>query len=255
MCLIVFAYKVIPGTPLLLAGNRDEFYNRPTDPAAKWNTDPVLIAGKDKKAGGTWLGITENGRYAAITNFRDMQNVKENAPSRGHIVKNALLHDVDILKYLKHLKTRSKEFNGFNLFAGTKDNLYYLNNIQNNIEKLKPGFYVISNAFLNTPWPKASRAKDIFKKLVTNKPFDRELIFELLLNNETYSIEKLPNTGLSDEMEKAVSAIFIQTEHYGTRCSTMLQINDNNTFFFEERTFEPGTRKISVKKVFDGRFH
>jgi len=252
MCLIVFAYKTVPDAPLLFAGNRDEFYDRPTEQAHIWSTDPKMIAGKDKKAGGTWLGLSANGNIAAITNYRDMHQIKPDAPSRGHIVKNALTSHQSTEQYLANLKSVAKEYNGFNLIAGNREQLFYFSNQTMQIEELKPGIYSLSNAFLNTPWPKSEWAKEHFKKILDSGDHNPGHFFSLLKNSDTYPLQKLPETGLGREMEKAVSAVFIKTEGYGSRCSTVMQLYSDNTFYFEERTYKAGTKIMDSKEVFTG---
>ena len=117
MCLIVIAYRVLPGTPLLLAGNRDEFYERPAQPVHKWNTSPEIIAGKDLKEGGTWLGIAKNGRFATLTNYRDIDNIRENAPSRGKIITNLLKSTMEPSRFMTSLINDAEKYNGFNLLS------------------------------------------------------------------------------------------------------------------------------------------
>lgn len=243
MCLIVFAYKT-ENFPFLLAGNRDEFYTRPTRRAQFWKQYPSLLAGKDLKAGGTWMGVTKSGKFAALTNFRDINSIKENAPSRGHIVKNFLISDIPPGVYLTSLDENSEKYNGFNLIAGTVEELFYVNNQQQGVKKLQPGFYSISNAFLNTDWPKTKNALHKFKEVVHPGNFDKEDLFKILLDSNTYPPEMLPSTGLSEEMEKAVSSIFIQTPEYGTRCSTIIQAKKNGNLSFSERTYKPGSKHL-----------
>lgn len=254
MCLIVLAYNVVPDSPIILAGNRDEFYNRPTINAHTWSTNPPLIAGKDKKAGGTWLGITKTGRLAAITNYRDINNIRENAPSRGHLVKDALLTPLCTRDYLTHLKKTSSLYNGFNLISGSKNALFYFNNIRQKIEEVPPGVHVISNAFLNTPWPKAAWVQKSFKSLLKSSNTVVDAVFDIFLNQQTYPKESLPKTGLSPEMEKAMSSAFIQTDNYGTRCSTFIRLKNNGKYYFEERNFKTGTTTILSRKIFEGFF-
>lgn len=248
MCLIVFAYRVIPGTTLLLAGNRDEFYNRPARPVHKWNTSPEIIAGKDLKEGGTWLGIAENGRFATLTNYRDINNIKENAPSRGELVTNLLKSPAEPNRFMASLKNDANMYNGFNLLSFDGHNMWYMNNQESKLRQLSPGFYSISNAFLNSSWPKTEDALNRFTSIIDNHGIDYERIFDSLLNSETYPREQLPETGLTDEMEEAVSSVFIQTENYGTRCSTIVEIGDDNRYSLAERTYEPGSKNVTTEK-------
>lgn len=244
MCLIVFAYKVLPGHPLVLAGNRDEFYNRPAEPAHMWDTSPGIIAGKDLKAGGTWLGISMTGRFAALTNYRKIDEIKENAPSRGNIIKDFLVSDETPQHYLHSLQETAGNYNGFNLIAGTAETLWYINNKTKKAEEVKPGFHAISNAFLDTPWPKTEDALRAFKKTILTIGVEEEPVFSILMADKTYPENKLPETGLTRELEKAVSAIFIKTEGYGTRCSTMVTISNDGRYTLTERTFKPGTQEV-----------
>lgn len=250
MCLIVFAYKVHPETPFLLAGNRDEFYQRPAKPAHKWKTEPEIIAGKDLAAGGTWMGISESGRFAALTNYRAIHEIKENAPSRGDIVKDFLLSDKPIEHCLAQILNHSGNYNGFNLIAGTLSDMYFLTNKKDSIQKLEPGFYSISNAFLDTPWPKTEKAQRHFQSILEKKGVDEEAIYELLIDQEQFPIEQLPKTGLTEKMEKAVSPIFIRTENYGTRCSTIVSMDSHSNISFAERTYTPGTTKVEYETRF-----
>lgn len=244
MCLIVFAYKVHPEYPLILAGNRDEFHDRPSQSLFKWDTDPAIVAGKDIKGGGTWLGVSENGRIAALTNYRDLQRIKENVPSRGEIIPEFLLSKDDLQPSLNQLEKKSGIYNCFNLIAGSADQLFYLSNHGHSLKAVEPGVHVISNAALNTPWPKAKWAFDRFRSILANGSLESESIFKMLKSSDRYPIEMLPETGLSKEMEVAVSSVFILTDHYGTRSSSMITIDKQYQFEFSEKVYRPGTKKV-----------
>jgi uncharacterized protein with NRDE domain len=248
MCLIVFAYKAHPDYPFILAANRDEFYKRPTKTAHEWKTDPNLIAGKDLKAGGTWLGLTENGRIAALTNYRNLNEIKENTPSRGEIITRFLLNKENPAKSLDKIHQTSELYNGFNLIAGTLDKLFYISNKKESIYKIEPGYHAISNAFLNTSWPKSDWAREKLKSCLETNGLNEEQMFSLLLDTRQYPPEKLPQTGLSAELEKTVSSVFIQSENYGTRSSTLVYMNGNGEVTFVERTFRPGTQQVETEK-------
>lgn len=245
MCLIVFAYKFHPEYPLILAGNRDEFHQRPTQKLHVWDGNPRILAGKDLKAGGTWLGINQYGKFAALTNHRDLNNIKENAPSRGFIVTDILKSDLSISDQLSVMAPDFPAYNGFNLIAGTLDNLYYISNHGDSFQKVKPGLYGISNASLNTPWPKTNNALENFSVAIDNDHPDKSAIFDLLCDTDRYPEQMLPKTGLSLEMEKAVSSVFILTEDYGTRSSALLMLDKNGEVQFSERTYLPGTTVVT----------
>lgn len=250
MCLIVFAYKYHPKYPLILAGNRDEFYERPTQKMHPWGSNPNILAGKDLKDGGTWLGINQYGKLAALTNYRDLSKINEIAPSRGHIVTEILKSTQPIDEQLSVLRPEFPNYNGFNLIAGTLDDLYYVSNEGDRFYKIQPGLYGISNAFLNTPWPKTNNALQHFTHALNGEKPDEQAIFELLWDTTTYPDRMLPKTGLSPEMEKAVSSIFILSDDYGTRSSALLMIDQEGDVKITEKTYQPGSVDITDSEEF-----
>ena len=148
MCLILFAYDVHPDCRLILAANRDEFYNRPTQPLSFWNTSPGLIGGRDLQNGGTWLGMTPEGRWAAITNYREPHAQLDNAPSRGFLITNYLKNSIPAESYLAHLQADAHQYNGFNLLLGSENDLFYFSNRKDRWLKMTSGIYGLSNRFL-----------------------------------------------------------------------------------------------------------
>lgn len=233
MCLIALAYKVHPRYPLLIAANRDEFHARPAAPAHFWADAPDLLAGRDLRAGGTWLGIHRNGRFAALTNHRDLERPPKEGPSRGLLVRDMIEGD----RSFEH----SSIYEGFNLLYGPMDALRYHNNIEPVDHALPPGVHGLSNALLNTPWPKVQRARANMELLLSG-PDDRliEGLFDLL-SDETMALdEDLPTTGLPLDSERAVAPIFIRTEGYGTRCSTVIIMDTEGQVHFEERSWPAG---------------
>lgn len=251
MCLIVFGYRNVPDYYLVMAANRDEFYERPTRSARFWKSNPDLLAGKDLKAGGTWLGIRKNGRFAAITNYRDMNSYDPHAKSRGKLVSGYLKSEDSPKKYLSQLQQNAGEYNGFNLLVGDLSGFYHYSNRENRINLIKPGIHGISNALLNTAWPKVEESKDKFSTYTHEQKLTESNLFDLLLNKKTWPVQELPETGLTDEMEKAVSACFIQSPDYGTRCSTLIFIKYDGTVRFVERVYEPGTERVSEENGYD----
>lgn len=251
MCLIVLAYKMHADYPLVFAGNRDEIYGRPTEEAQIWQTKPEIVAGRDLKAGGTWAGINANGRLSAITNFRDIKNIRADAPSRGHIVTDSLLTSAAVGDFMEDLNKIAPNFNGFNLLTGSVDELYWLNSVRQEVVELEPGIYGLSNAYLDTPWPKLTATKQAFELTFYDNLFEPDPYFNILLDPTTYTHD-LPDTGLTPEMEKAVSAAFIQTPHYGTRCSTFVRIGKDGTFIYEERTYQPESGEIDSRTLVEG---
>ncbi len=233
MCLIALAYKAHPRYPLIVAANRDEFLDRPALSAHFWEGAPHVLAGRDLQAGGTWLGVSRRGRFAAITNHRDLRRAPVDGPSRGLLVRRAL--DVDPPEVGTYM--------GFNLIYGAFDALRYRNNVQPVDEPLPAGIHGLSNHLLNSPWPKVLRATSRLARLLEGP--DGRLVaglFDLLADRREAPDGSLPDTGLSLEQERRVSAIFIRSPRYGTRCSTVVLVDVDGRVFFEERAAHGGQR-------------
>jgi uncharacterized protein with NRDE domain len=234
MCLLLIAYNAHPNYRLILAANRDEFYNRPALPLHNWKDNPELFAGKDLEGGGTWLGITANGKVAAITNYRDMAKIKAGAPTRGKLVTDFLLNNISPEKYSNILIKTSDVYNGYNLVFGTLENLYYFSNQTKEIIKLSSAIYGLSNHLLDTPWPKVQKSKRRFIEILEEPVPSKYELFQLLKDNEIFN-KDLPETGLPKEMERLVSPIFTLTDKYGTRSSSIIFIDkDDNVQFIEK---------------------
>lgn len=239
MCLIALAYKAHPDFPLIVAANRDEFLDRLTDTARFWPAEPHVLAGRDRKAGGTWLGITTGGRFAALTNYRDLRRPPVGGPSRGALVRQALEPGFR--------PTATHEYEGFNLIYGPVDSLRYHSNIKLADVDLAPGVHGLSNSVLNTPWPKVQRARSGLKRLLEQGAPSVDRIFDLLADDTRAEDAQLPNTGLDLERERALSSIRISMEGYGTRCSTVVMVSRDGEVFFEERTIDPpGVARYSI---------
>lgn len=253
MCLIVFSYKQHAEYDLIFAANRDESYDRPTKPAHYWAEHPQVLAGKDLKAGGTWMGINRDGVFSAVTNYRDLTAppVVGNPPSRGHLVLDYLIDGGDPENYLKRVTRRADLYDGFNLLAGTTDKLMYFSNRQNRPVQLEPGLYGLSNHLLNTPWPKVERARADLDLAVRSNEISEEVLFEILKNDIPASDDKLPETGLPLELERAVSSAFIKTDGYGTRASTLLLIDKEGLVTYTERLYGPGIDHEKETKRFE----
>ena len=237
MCLIVFAYKSHPKYKFIFAANRDEFYDRPTDQVDFWEEHPELLAGKDLQAGGTWMGITKQGRFAAVTNYRDMKNIKEDAPSRGRLTLDFLINNISAEKYYQKIKPLLNDYNGFNLILGSVDEPFYFSTHTEEIKKLKPGLYGLSNARLDTDWPKVKKSKDVLSILLKNDEIHPWELLSLLNDTRKAKEEDLPDTGVGKEWEKILSSVFIQSPKYGTRSSTALVVDINNNVRLAEKTF------------------
>jgi uncharacterized protein with NRDE domain len=230
MCLIVFAWQVIPGMPLVAAANRDEFYSRPSTPADWWKDHPNVYAGRDLRGGGTWIGITREGRFAAITNVRAPSEKRADAPSRGKLVSDYLTGDVPPEEYIVGIASGAARYNGFNLLVGNADRLIWYSNRADDPRSgrpLEPGIYGLSNAGLDTPWPKVVRTKAQFASLLCQGA-PKDAYFEMLTDTVQASDCRLPDTGVGREWEKILSPVFIESPTYGTRSSTVVQLYGPN---------------------------
>jgi len=248
MCLIVFANDFLKDYKLIFAANRDEFYNRPTEQADFWKDHPDLLAGKDLQAGGTWMGITRKGKFAAITNFRDLKNHRNDAPSRGNLTLDFLVNDFTPEEYYNRLSSDLQDYNGFNLILGDTNELYYFSNKTNGLKKLEPGIHGISNAILDTPWPKVEKSKRQLKHLIEQKNIHPWEVLNLLDDTSPAKDEELPDTGVGLELERTLSSIFIKSEKYGTRSSTIVTVDKHNNVKFVEKTYYANTGRFSNKE-------
>ena len=244
MCILFIANKLRDDYPLIIAANRDEFYARPTAPSSFWKSHPQLLAGQDLEANGTWMGVTRNGNIAALTNVRDPHNINKNAVSRGELVANWLKQDPADIKgvaqaqYLATLEKTRHQYNGYNLLFGDTKALKVYNNVNNSTHAIDTGVYGLSNADIVTAWPKVTQGVTALNDYVANKStIDKEDLFDILRHDNKADDALLPDTGIGYEWEKALSSIFIQTEKYGTRTSTLLLVDKKNTLTWKERRF------------------
>jgi uncharacterized protein with NRDE domain len=241
VCLILFANKPNSRYRLVLAANRDEAYSRPTAPAAFWEEAPTVLAGRDLKSGGSWMGVTRSGKVAAVTNFRGPGKVWENAPSRGTLVSDFLMNGDSPDVFINTLRPRSRNYNGFNLLVGNAKGLWWYSNRYNEQpQRIIPGIHGISNHLLDTPWPKVERGKGELENLIVGeKEIVPEQVFPILEDRSPAADDELPDTGVGLELERVLSAPFIRTTYYGTRSSTVLIIERTGKVTFVERSFNP----------------
>lgn len=245
MCLIVFAWRAHPDYPLVMVGNRDEFYPRRTRPAAWWGQSVSLLAGQDEEAGGTWLGITRRGRLAALTNVRAPAERNPHAPSRGALVISALQASERADRWIEGNFARTAAYNGFNLVAGdvlstdTRDASlhYYSNRLDEPTRLLRPGIYGLSNAFLDTPWPKVTRSVARFACSIADRVRLDELL-EIMADRRLVRDNDLPATGVPLDWERALSAVQIRANGYGTRATTVLTVRADGLTTYVERSFD-----------------
>jgi uncharacterized protein with NRDE domain len=256
MCLITFSWNPKSSTPLRLSANRDEFHHRPTAPAQYWPEQPHIFAGKDLQAGGTWLGVNQQGGFAALTNYREIQHADDQAisyRSRGELVEGFLNAQCDPIAYLEQVALNKKEYQGFNLLVGNAQQMaYYSNRSEQPPLLLLAGVYGLSNALLcqhatlnqerslNQPWPKVTKAmQDMY--VLQQSENDEELqqhLLSLLSSTKQANNALLPNTGVPSEWEQLLSSQFIINPAYGTRCSTALTLNNTGKFRLTELSFD-----------------
>lgn len=239
MCLVVFANDYHPDYWLIFGANRDEFRNRPTEPARYWNSAPHVLAGRDKQAGGTWMGVTTAGKFAAITNYRDPRNRMVNPPSRGKLVSAYLLETgLTPEDYRSTLIRDGKKYDGFNLLYGTVDKLSCFTNRGSSPGLITPGIHGISNHLLDSRWAKVNVAKSRLDAIVQHENIDPEEIFFALSDSVPFADNLLPDTGVGLERERMLSPLFINNEEYGTRSSTVVLAGRDGKVTFTERVFD-----------------
>ncbi|MFJ7727455.1 NRDE family protein [Neobacillus sp. NPDC097160] len=243
MCLILFAYQVHKEYKLIVTANRDEFYQRPTAPAHFWEDQPEILAGRDLEKMGTWMGITTGGRFAALTNYRNPKELTSGKRSRGELVADALKHNGNVKDYMKQLEIHKDFYPGYNLLAGDGNELYYYSNIGQTLQKLESGLYGVSNHLLNSRWPKVEKGKEGLAQIINGQKEEIvEKLLSLLQNADPTPDESLPKTGVSLEWEKMLSPLFIKSENYGTRSSTVLLMSEKELQYVE-RVYTKDTLK------------
>ena len=248
MCLIVFAYDCHPVYQLILGANRDEFRDRPTEPAGFWADAPTVLAGRDKRAGGTWLGVTTGGRLAAITNYRDARQQVVDPPSRGTMVAGFLKEPRQTPEDFLGVLTRDGgRYDGFNLLYGTTSDLHYFTNRGGSSGPVSPGIHVLTNHLLDTGWPKANVARARLEAIVQHAEIEPDQIFTALADPAPFAVG-LPDTGIGPERERLLSPVFIDGEEYGTRSTTVLLVGRNGHVDFVERTFSHTQQEPTTKR-------
>lgn len=236
MCLIVFAWRPGHPQPLLMAANRDEFYDRPSLPLIEWPDAPGVIAGRDQQAGGTWLGIGPQGRFAALTNIRDPRQPPRGR-SRGELPIQYLSGKLGPQEFSYELARRAGDYSGFNLLLGDHQQLWLLNSRAGEPVQLSEGIYGLSNAELDTPWPKVEKAKALLSECLITPQIPS--LLDLLHDAQQVEDARLPDTGVGLNTERLLSSIFIATRSYGTRASTVLVMHADGRRQLVERSFGP----------------
>lgn len=248
MCILFFALKSHPEFPLVILSNRDEFYQRETRSAHFWTDYPDLLAGLDVQAGGTWLGVTRAGKFAAVTNYREKPTPPQDYLSRGALVADYLKGQQTPQEYATKVQQQAIRYQGFNLILGSREDCYYVSNRNEQMLCLKDGIYALSNHLLDTAWPKVSWGKQLFRqRLRQNHPNHHQDLMEILQRREYFPDAELPDTGVGLELERVLSPLYVQTPIYGTRASTLVWSDAAGKIVFQEYTHASGQWGQEVK--------
>jgi uncharacterized protein with NRDE domain len=241
MCLVMVALDFHPDYSLIVAANRDEFYDRPTAPAGFWADAPSVLAGRDLEAGGTWLGVDRQRRLAAVTNYRQGERESRAGRSRGRLVSDFLMGGTGAREHMERVRRDAGLYNGFSLITSDAGGLFYFSNREGQVRTLAPGVYGLSNHLLDTPWPKVVSTKTAFGALLTGGASELTAdLFALLSDRNRPADHLLPSTGVEPEWEQLLSSAFIVSNDYGTRSSTVVLVGRDGSIVFVERNFGPG---------------
>ena len=230
MCLIAFHWRPDAPVPLIVAANRDEFYDRPTATLAWWEGGRIL-AGRDLWSGGTWMGVSREGRFAAVTNFRDPLRSRKDAPSRGFIPLRFLEEEGSAAAFLGWLRKEAPSYAPFNVLVYDGVDLLGYESRHDGIPPLAPGIHAVSNGDFDEPWPKVEAAK----AGLAEAEEDDEALFNLLRDARPFPDDQLPGTGVPIEWERALSPAFVRMPTYGTRASTVLRLGRGRVSMAEQR--------------------
>jgi uncharacterized protein with NRDE domain len=238
MCLVVFAWKVHPDYRLIVAANRDELHARPTKELQWWPDAPTILAGRDLQAGGTWFALAKNGRFATVTNYRESRGRSPAPRSRGNLVHDFVAGSGDPLAFAGQLD--GSQYGGFSLLASDGDELVYWSNRGDEPRDLAPGVYGLSNASLNTPWPKLLRCRDMLDEAIVKNDISLTTLSRIVADREPAPVAQIDTNELPFNVARALSAAFIVTPDYGTRCTTSLLVGNDNFIEISERRFDNG---------------
>jgi uncharacterized protein with NRDE domain len=256
MCLILFAWQGHPDYPLVVAANRDEFHQRPTRQAGFWTEQPALLAGRDLLAGGTWLGLTRSGRFAAITNYREpVAPGPSGQKSRGHLVTEFLAGEKTPIGHAESLAAAGSDYGGYNLLLGTPRDLAYVSNRGGKPGPVAGGVHGLSNHLLNTDWPKVHAGRERLQAILAGPGPSAERLFDLLTDRRLTPGELPVELAPEEIREQLMNHYFIVSPEYGTRSSTVVLVHASGRVEFAERQFgsdgcETGSRRFEF--VFDG---
>ena len=253
MCVAYLSYQQRADWPLFIASNRDEFYERPNQGAHFWEEESNILGGRDLKSGGAWFAVHRDGRWAILTNYRDPKKKVFMPRSRGLLLRDYLLSKESAEDFSENIKTYTSTYSyeGFSILWGNREHVYFYSNVNQEVQKLPGGFYGLSNHLLDNPWPKIVDGKrDLAKLLQEPEPPSDEMLFSFLQDPSTAEDQRLPNTGVSREWERILSARFIVSPDYGTRASTLLCFHASGKIYFAEQNYGPGGKEESRQKFF-----
>ena len=248
MCLILLAVDVHERYRWVIAGNRDEYYERPTRAADFWPSGEDIFAGRDERAGGTWMGVSSKGRFATLTNYRDLSLLKTDAPSRGVLVKDFLLSKEKPAQYFDRLAKKSNHYSGFSMIAGANSSLGYYSNVENRVRLIERGVFGLSNNLFDVPWPKVETGKRRLTALLDKQEDDLvHGLLEVLQDSTKPPDDKLPDTGVGLDWERTLSSIFIRSPGYGTRASSVVLFSRTGEVTFVEQTYKDGKESDAAR--------
>jgi uncharacterized protein with NRDE domain len=251
VCLILLAVSAHPQYPLIVAANRDEFFARPTAPAAPWPGAEHVIGGRDLEHSGSWLAVARGGRLAAVTNYRDATRKKTGARSRGLLVRDFVLSQEPAHRYIEQIEQTANAYDGFNLIVADRGSVWHFNNVHRQTTQVTPGVHGLSNHVLDTPWPKVLDGKAALERaLVLPRAEIISTLFEALRAERLAADHELPSTGVSLEWERLLSPAFIVTPAYGTRASTLVLIDNSGAATLIERSYDPGRDADTALRTF-----
>lgn len=248
MCLVVFAWQVHADFPLVIAANRDEFHSRPTQPLHWWADAPSLLGGRDLQAGGTWLAVARNGRIATVTNYREAHARQAARRSRGELVSRFLSGENTPGDYASNIPIDA--YAGFNLLLADQNELCYLSNRDDEPKNMEPGIYGLSNTSLDTPWWKLERTRTSLENIIAENQVNETTLLRMMADKEKAPVDDVPAGPLPFEIGRALTAPFIVTPEYGTRCTSVVLRHRNGQIAVTERRFD-----ASGKSTGDSRFN
>ena len=249
MCLIFLSFNQHAQYPFIALANRDEFYARPAEAIDHWPGQAEIIAGKDLSGGGTWLGVTTTGHFAMLTNYRDMTSIKPGAPTRGKLVSDFLLSKYDPATYLQALNASGQSYNGYNILLGAFNDPWYYSNQSNRIYRLGTGSYGLSNALLDTKWPKLTEGKALFDQIIAAKHLADDQLFKIMLDRQEADDALLPDTGIGYQKEKQLSSRFILMNGYGTRNTSLIKVDNHGNGSIREHVFNEIGDQVAEKEI------